>query len=201
MQCCCRIFAQLIHEISKASRTFKKLLRFFHALQTDGIFDKQLYSPILSLAVFITILSIFCSIYGQCFPFWIAASFNNLCLLYTSICDPDNHCVFFNRCTQRIDVCAHCRPLLKEGPPSRFVACHRGGIVKTLSAQGLQKKYGSQEVISNASLKVYSGELVAVVGKSGVGKTTLCSILAGFLKADGGEILLDVYKRQVLHRS
>ncbi|MBS5215699.1 MAG: ABC transporter ATP-binding protein [Clostridiales bacterium] len=108
-----------------------------------------------------------------------------------AICDPDNHCVFFNRCTQRIDVCAHCRPLLKEGPPSRFVACHRGGIVKTLSAQGLQKKYGSQEVISNASLKVYSGELVAVVGKSGVGKTTLCSILAGFLKADGGEILFE----------
>lgn len=106
-------------------------------------------------------------------------------------CDPDHHCVFFNRCTQRIDVCAHRRPLLKEGPPSRFVACHRGGIVKTLSAQGLKKNYGAQEVLSDAALKVYSGELVAVVGKSGVGKTTLCSILAGFLKADQGEILFE----------
>lgn len=100
-------------------------------------------------------------------------------------------CVFYERCTQRISTCACARPGLKEGPPGRYVACHRGGIVKVLSATEIQKCFGKQEVLSGASLKIFSGEVVAVVGSSGVGKTTLCSILAGFLNADSGQILFE----------
>lgn len=47
------------------------------------------------------------------------------------------------------------------------------------------------EVFSNVSLRVDSHERVAVLGPSGFGKTTLCKILAGYLKPLSGEVLLD----------
>lgn len=47
------------------------------------------------------------------------------------------------------------------------------------------------EVFSNVNLRVESHERVAVLGPSGFGKTTLCKILAGYLKPLSGEVLLD----------
>lgn len=101
------------------------------------------------------------------------------------------HCMFYDRCTQRIGECACKRPELSEGPKGRYVACHRGGIIRVLSASGIKKSYGKQQVLVGADVKVYSGEVVAVAGKSGVGKTTLCSVLAGFLPPDEGTILFE----------
>lgn len=101
------------------------------------------------------------------------------------------HCMFYERCTQRRKECACSRPVLQEGPKGRFVACHRGGIVRILSASGIRKSFGKQQVLTGVDLKVFAGETVAIVGTSGVGKTTLCSILAGFLRADEGKILFD----------
>lgn len=109
------------------------------------------------------------------------------------------HCVFYERCTQRLDACACQRPLLQEGRNKRFVACLRGGIVRTLSARGICKTFGKQQVLKGADLKIFSGEVVAVVGHSGAGKTTLCNILAGFAKADAGEILIDEKKADYEH--
>ncbi|WP_408009934.1 ABC transporter ATP-binding protein [Pseudalkalibacillus sp. A8] len=46
-------------------------------------------------------------------------------------------------------------------------------------------------VIENLSLQVQSGEYVALVGPSGVGKTTLCSLIPRFYDVTEGEVLLD----------
>jgi len=46
-------------------------------------------------------------------------------------------------------------------------------------------------VLKNLSLKVKAGETVALVGSSGVGKTTLCSLIPRFYEVSEGEILLD----------
>jgi ATP-binding cassette, subfamily B, bacterial len=46
-------------------------------------------------------------------------------------------------------------------------------------------------VLKNVSLKVNAGEYVAIVGSSGVGKTTLCSIIPRFYEVGEGEVLLD----------
>ena len=46
-------------------------------------------------------------------------------------------------------------------------------------------------VLKNISLDIKAGEYVALVGASGVGKTTLCSLIPRFYEVNEGEILLD----------
>jgi ATP-binding cassette subfamily B protein len=46
-------------------------------------------------------------------------------------------------------------------------------------------------VVKNLSLEIQAGEYVALVGSSGVGKTTLCSLIPRFYEVNAGKILLD----------
>jgi len=59
-----------------------------------------------------------------------------------------------------------------------------------VSAQGLTKRYGSDTVFSGVSLDVVAGEFVAIVGDSGVGKSTLLNGLAGLDTFDEGRVKL-----------
>ena len=52
-------------------------------------------------------------------------------------------------------------------------------------------KAGYGDVLKKLSLDIKVGEYVALVGSSGVGKTTLCSLIPRFYDVDAGEILLD----------
>jgi ABC-2 type transport system ATP-binding protein len=60
-----------------------------------------------------------------------------------------------------------------------------------VQARGLVKRYGDREALKGVDLVADAGELVAIIGPNGAGKTTLLSILAGILKADGGEVGVD----------
>jgi ATP-binding cassette subfamily B protein len=50
---------------------------------------------------------------------------------------------------------------------------------------------GPENVLENLSLDVTAGETVALVGSSGIGKTTLCSLIPRFYETGAGAILLD----------
>lgn len=52
-------------------------------------------------------------------------------------------------------------------------------------------KKGGAEILNNFSLSLSSGERVGIFAPSGFGKTTLCKIIAGYLKPEKGEVLLD----------
>ena len=60
---------------------------------------------------------------------------------------------------------------------------------QTLRVQGLAKHYGSTPVFSGVDFVVQPGEFVAIVGDSGVGKSTLLNCLAGLDTWDSGHIL------------
>ena len=55
----------------------------------------------------------------------------------------------------------------------------------------LGKRYGESVVFSNVSLEVAAGEFVAIVGESGVGKSTLLNCLAGLDNWDEGTVAID----------
>lgn len=60
-----------------------------------------------------------------------------------------------------------------------------------VQVRGLAKRYGEAVVFSQVDLQVRRGEFVAIVGESGVGKSTLLNCLAGLDHWDEGEVLLD----------
>ena len=61
----------------------------------------------------------------------------------------------------------------------------------SLQITNLSKHYGDVAVFSNVSLTVARGEFVAIVGESGVGKSTLLNCMAGLDSWDTGTVSLD----------
>ena len=59
-----------------------------------------------------------------------------------------------------------------------------------LSVSGLRAGYGQSEVLHGIDLAVGAGEIVAVMGRNGMGKSTLMKTLIGLIPARGGEIRL-----------
>ncbi|MDN3587544.1 ATP-binding cassette domain-containing protein [Pedobacter aquatilis] len=59
---------------------------------------------------------------------------------------------------------------------------------KVIEISGLNKAFGDYVVLENASLDLYKGENLVVLGKSGTGKSVLIKIIVGLLSPDSGKI-------------
>ena len=60
-----------------------------------------------------------------------------------------------------------------------------------LQARGLVKRYGRVTALDHADFDLYPGEILAVIGDNGAGKSSLIKALTGAIAADHGEILMD----------
>jgi fructose transport system ATP-binding protein len=60
-----------------------------------------------------------------------------------------------------------------------------------LQAKGLTKRYGRVVAIDGSDLELYPGEILAVIGDNGAGKSSLIKALSGALIPDEGQIFLD----------
>lgn len=68
-----------------------------------------------------------------------------------------------------------------------------------IRCEGLHKSFGDFQVVRDLSFEVESGSLVALLGASGSGKSTILRILAGLEKADAGSIHFDDLDATHLH--
>lgn len=60
-----------------------------------------------------------------------------------------------------------------------------------LEVQNLRKSYKRRPVIRDVSLELKRGEVVALLGPNGSGKTTTFYVIAGLVQAEGGRVLID----------
>jgi iron(III) transport system ATP-binding protein len=62
--------------------------------------------------------------------------------------------------------------------------------VASVELRGLTKRYGTNAVVDDVSLRIEHGLLVCLLGPSGCGKTTTLRLIAGFVEPSGGEIVV-----------
>src|SRR5580658_9508254 len=74
---------------------------------------------------------------------------------------------------------------LASPAPSAVVG---GGAIEL---RGLTKRYGEETVVNDIAASIAPGEFFSLLGPSGSGKTTTLMMVAGFLRPDGGAILVD----------
>jgi ATP-binding cassette subfamily B protein len=90
----------------------------------------------------------------------------------------------FRRFTRLIDT----EPDIADRKGARVVTALKGDIVFADAAFSYEH---GRKVLDGLNLSVRAGETVAIVGPSGAGKTTLCSLLPRFYELDSGSITID----------
>ena len=63
--------------------------------------------------------------------------------------------------------------------------------MKVLEVKHLKKSFGEKIVLNDINFTIDAGECLGVVGRSGCGKSTMARIVARFISADGGQIILN----------
>ena len=60
---------------------------------------------------------------------------------------------------------------------------------KILVSKSISKRYNEKLILDNINFEMFSGEILGLLGPSGIGKTTLLNILVGLEKETSGEII------------
>jgi putative ABC transport system ATP-binding protein len=60
-----------------------------------------------------------------------------------------------------------------------------------LSLRGVTKRFGPRIVLNSISLDVAAGEYIAIIGESGIGKSTLLNVIAGLEPPDEGKVFFE----------
>lgn len=66
--------------------------------------------------------------------------------------------------------------------------------MKVLEIKNISKSFNKTKILNNFSLEVNAGEIVSIIGPSGIGKSTLLRCICGLEKIDEGEIIVNTNK-------
>ena len=82
-------------------------------------------------------------------------------------------------------------PLKGCAGPVKIV--ERQGLVGGIELRNVSFRYGTgdSDVLQSVNLKIEPGEIIALIGPSGGGKTTLLKIMMGLIEPSGGQVLID----------
>lgn len=69
-----------------------------------------------------------------------------------------------------------------------FQSCRYMSTDTIIRATSLKKSFGAVQALSNISLSIKRGEVVALIGDNGAGKSTIIKILSGVLRPDSGSL-------------
>src|ERR1700690_757822 len=72
----------------------------------------------------------------------------------------------------------------------KYAATKEDGGVAAVAVEDLQKSFGSQKVLNGITLTVFRGETLAVLGRSGTGKSVLLKLIVGLQKPDSGSVCI-----------
>ena len=67
----------------------------------------------------------------------------------------------------------------------------QNGLGKSLKLEGLKRAFGQRVVLDGLSLDVPAGQFVAIVGRAGVGKSTLMRLIVGLDQPEAGRVFID----------
>jgi len=67
-----------------------------------------------------------------------------------------------------------------------------------LKLSGVTKRFGARSVLTGISLEVARGEYIAIIGDSGIGKSTLLNVIAGLEPVDSGKVFFQEIEITVL---
>jgi len=60
-----------------------------------------------------------------------------------------------------------------------------------IQLKNVNKSFGDRKVLVNVNLQVYAGETLVIIGRSGVGKSTILKLMAGLAMPDSGEVWIE----------
>ena len=90
---------------------------------------------------------------------------------------------------ERFQEIMNIKPDIEDAPDATPIGTVKGEI--EFDNVSFQYKDNQENVLNHINLKVPAGAYMALVGSSGVGKTTLCSLIPRFYDVTGGRIMID----------
>ena len=93
-------------------------------------------------------------------------------------------------CIEKLDITGQKQEILNEMNASNFYQAPEKGEL-LLHVENVDFSYGERKVLSDISFDIYRGEIIAIVGKNGAGKSTMAKMLCGIIRPQKGSITME----------
>jgi subfamily B ATP-binding cassette protein MsbA len=174
-------------------RTNLKLFRSSMKVNKNRVLSKALTESLSFGAALLLILVVFWSVQEQAWSLTIGELFFFVAVSMTTYASCKDLVKAWTSLMEALPAAERFNELL-DAPgeaPDPADAVRITGVKQGIVFDKVSFSYGREPVLSDVSLEVRAGEMVALVGRTGAGKTTLADLLLRFYDPDSGSISLD----------